>query len=203
MSSPRHRVALFCEDQGHEQVGSALIRRLAREVGAHVLVDPMCARGGRGRAIAELKTWQRALQLGKKTGVPDLLVVLIDGNCEGVNATRKQIEPMIDPSVCPVAVIGVPDPHVERWLIADPEAFTALIGAPPPADPGKCGRDIYKRIIRETVERAGMPLLSDVLELSPDLIDSMDLFRAGKTQPALGQLLDELQRALRTLAQTP
>lgn len=202
MSGPRHRVALFCEDQGHEQVGSALIRRLAREVGAHVLVDPLCARGGRGRAITELKTWQRALQLGQKTGVPDLLVVLIDGNCEGVHATRKQIEPMINPSVCPVAVIGVPDPHVERWLIADPEAFTALIGAPPPTDPGKCGRDIYKRIIRETVERAGVPLLSDVLELSPDLIDCMDLFRAGKTQPALGQLLDELQRALRTLAQT-
>ena len=197
--SRRRRVVLFCEDQGHEQVGRALIERIAREVGACINLDPRCARGGRGRAITELKVWQRALALGQMTGVPDLLVVLIDGNCEGVNATRKQIEPQLDRSVCPDIIIGVPDPHVERWLIADIAAFTALVGVPPPADPGKCGRDVYKRIIRETVERAGIPLLSDVLELAPELVDDMDLFRAGKAQPALGQLIDDLQRALRAL----
>lgn len=199
MNVTRRHVVLFCEDQGHEQLGRALIERLAREAGLSVSVDAPSARGGRGRAISELKIWQRALSLGRLAGTPDLLVVLIDGNCEGVNATRRQIEPQIDPAVCPTSVIGVPDPHVERWLMADAVAFTRLIGAPPPADPGKCGRDVYKKIIRETVERAGVPLLSDVLELAPDLVHDMDLFRAGKAQPALGQLIDDLQRALRAL----
>lgn len=199
----RRRVQLFCEDQGHEQVGTALLRRFAREAGVPLTVEAPCARGGRGRALTELKVWGRAYQRGARTGVADALVVLIDGNCEGAQSTRREIERQIEPGVWSEAVIGVPDPHVERWLIADPEAFARVVGVQPPADPGKCGRDVYKRLIRGRVEEAGVILLSNVMELAPEIVDGLDPVRVARTQPTLGSFVGELQSLFRRLADQP
>ena len=199
----RRQVRLFGEDLGHELVGTALLERLAREEGQSVHVIAESARGGRGRAMAELVAWQRAVQRGTRTGTGDALVVLIDGNCEGVASTKRQIEQKITPGVWPEVVIGVPDPHVERWLIADPGAFHAVVDAPPPQDPGKCGRDVYKRLIRERMVSAGVPPLSSVLEFAPEIMGRLDLGVASRTQPALGALIDELRRLLRRLAARP
>lgn len=197
----RPTVALYGEDRGHVQVTEALLRRLIRDLGVAVALDTRNGRGGRGRALAELQAWQRALKTSRALGIPDLLVVVIDGNCNGPNATRREIEAQLDATVFPRVVIGVPDPHIERWFLADPEAFCALVGAAPPPDPGKCGRDVYKKLLRDTLDAAGTPIVTDVLELAPDLIPTMDLFRVAKAQPALGQLVQDLRRALRALVE--
>lgn len=45
-----------------------------------------------------------------------------------------------------------------------------------------------------------MPLLTGTADLAPDLVEAMDLYRAGKNQPSLGHFVDGFNGALRRLA---
>jgi hypothetical protein len=194
------RVDLYCEDQGHEQFALAVLRRLTREL--RIRVDPkvQSGRGGHGRALSEFRAWQRAVSKGG-TGlaVPDLLILLIDGNCQGWSAARRELEEVIDGGIFARSVVGCPDPHVERWCLADPEGFLTVVGAPPPPDPGKCERFFYKNLLRRAIRDAGQPILTNEMEYAPDLVRAMDFFRAGKNQPSLRHFVDEVQTALQSL----
>ncbi len=191
-------VDLFCEDRGHEQFVRPLVTRLASKVGVNVQVRVRSARGGHGRAESELKAWQRAAtRLGD---VPDLLIVVIDGNCTGWHAARAALLEVIDTSIFPHVVIGCPDPHVERWCLADPLAFQAVVGVPPPPDPGKCERDLYKKLLRTALEQAHQPILTDVMEYAPELVERADLYTLQTAEPSLAKFVTALDAALKRLA---
>jgi hypothetical protein len=106
----------------------------------------------------------------------------------------------VDEAIFPRRAVGCPDPHVERWCFADPVAIQEVLGCPCPADPGKCERDAYKQLLRQTILSAGQPILTDEMEYAPDLVASMDLFRAGKNQPSLKHFTEEIRKALQSLA---
>lgn len=192
----RVRVDLFCEDLGHEQFCRALISRLARQEGVGLSLSVQSGRGGAGRALQELKAWQRAARKLAPEG-PDLLVVVLDANCEGWNAARNAVAKTVDASIFPRSVVGCPDPHIERWCIADPPTFRTVVGGDAPADPGKCEKNLYKRLLREAIERAGQVVLGDGMEFAPDLVEAMDLYRAARAQQSLRNFVDELTGALR------
>jgi hypothetical protein len=192
---PERRVSLFCEDRGHESVGVALIRRVAREKAVQVTVTTLSARGGKGRALSELKAWQR-LAAANRAFVPDLLVVLHDSNCTPWNAVRQQVLSVVDEAVVPAAAIGCPDPHVERWLLADPAAFGRVIGVEPAADPGKCEREAYKKIVGEALAESGEPVLVDLWDVAAEIVDEMDLHRASRRQSSLRHFLRDLRASL-------
>lgn len=196
----RPRIALFCEDRAHEQLVRALVRRLADEEGLRPTVQPVAARGGHGRALAEFKAWQSAFLREKARGLPDLLVLIIDGNCKGWNSVKSSLENAIDKRVVPRAVAGCPDPHVERWYMADPEAFERVVGVRPGPDPGKCGRLVYKRLVDEAVEQAKLPQLTGSADLAPDLVREVNLYQAGKREASLGSFVEDLRPALQQLA---
>lgn len=193
------RIDLFCEDSGHEQFTRALIIRLADEAGVRIQVRPQRTRGGHGRAISELKAWQRLFMKHRKAGLPDVLVVVIDGNCSGPIEARQAVQKAIEANVFPEVIIGCPDPHIERWFIADPSSFRQVVGGVPGSDPGKCERDIYKQLVRNSIAKAGAPLLTDIDEYATELVEVMDLYRAGKAQASLGHFVSELRRALLSL----
>lgn len=96
-------------------------------------------------------------------------------------------------------MIGCPDPHVERWYLADAVAFEQVVGAPPGPDRGKCERYAYRRMIEGTAATSGIPLLTGTADLAPDIVARMDLFRAGKSQACLGHFVSDLRAALRQL----
>jgi hypothetical protein len=195
----RPRIAVFCEDRGHELFVRSLLERLAKEGGLEVVVTAVSARGGHARALLEFRVWQGAFLRQSAQGVPNLLVLLIDSNCDPWNEARREHEAAIDEAVIPRYVVGCPDPHVERWYIADPTAFERVVGAPPGSDREKCEHHFYKRLVEDAAERAGAPLLTGPADLAPDLVESMDLYRAGKNQPSLGHFIDDLRGALRLL----
>jgi hypothetical protein len=196
------RVALFCEDRGHEQFVRAIVDRLAGEVSLKPILQAPSARGGHGRALEEFKLWQASfLKVGRRE-TPDLLVLVIDANCSGWNEARGQLEAAIDESVILHYVVGCPDPHVERWYIADPTAFESVVGAKPGRDQAKCDRHFYKRLVEKAVEAAGVPLLTGTADLAPDIVESMDFYRASKNQHSLGHFVDGLRAAFRLLAHT-
>jgi hypothetical protein len=174
-----------------------LARRAAQELRRLRLLGRR-ARGGAGRALLELKAWQSAASRLDQ-GAPDLMVIVIDANCQGWSARRTEIAAAVDRSRFPRVVVGCPEPHIERWCLADPQAFTEVVGRAPPADPGKCERDIYKELLRRAIEDAGNIILADPMDHAPELVRAMSLYRAGRTQSSFKHFVNDLTAALRGL----
>jgi hypothetical protein len=195
------RVDLYCEDSGHEQFTGALLRRVARDLGLQLDFQTRNSRGGHGRALAEFRAWQSAVAAKHGIGgvIPDLLVLIIDANCTSWSECRSELARAIDAQLFPAHAIGCPEPHVERWCFADPQAIQEVLGCPCPPDPGKRERDLYKRLLRETIRDAGQPILTGEMEYAPDLVEAMDLFRAGKNQRSLRHFVGEIRNALQSL----
>lgn len=202
MGNRQPRVDLYCEDQGHELFTRALISRLAGEEGFRVSIQTRSGRGGHGRAISEFRAWQRAASRPAAHSKPELLVLVIDGNCKDWGEAHRNLLAAVDTAVFPRQVVGCPDPHIERWCIADPLSFKQIVGASPLADPGKCDRSVYKNLLRESIAAAGQPILTDAMEFAPDLVLAMDFYRAAKNknQRSLRLFVEDLRKAIRTLA---
>jgi hypothetical protein len=193
----RLRLVLFCEDRGHEAFVGALVKRLARDLGVPApRVDPVVARGGHGKVLTELELWQKAVRAGVVPSAADGAVILIDGNGLGGPEQRRAVERVVDVSVLPAVVIGCPEPHVEAWCAADVAALQRVTGADVPPVPRKPGRGSFKRWLREALEDAGHPVLTDPMDIAADLLPQMDLFRAAKASPSLAHLIDGLRGLL-------
>lgn len=192
----RIAVDLFCEDAGHESFARALLRRLAKD---ERMPDPEIragsTRGGHGRAISQLKAWQRA-ELGPRG---DLLLVLIDANSVGWKEQRREITATIEANQWPGVVVACPDPHIEAWCGADPEALREVLGVTLPPVPAG-GKSVYKRWLRQALEDADVITLNDPMDICAELLPRVDLFRAGKNCPSLQHPLDELRAQLRQFA---
>lgn len=151
-------VDLFVEDRAHEEFLKAMLIRLAREREKPVTLRVRSARGGHGRAMEELSLYQKSVlkKLGGMT-IPDLLVVAIDANCMSFNKSRKDIEEKIDARFKDRTIVACPDPHIERWYLADPDSFMQVVGFRPKVGKRKCERDRYKAILSKAVIDGGHP----------------------------------------------
>ncbi len=187
-------VDLFAEDQAHELFAASLLRRILGGVSLPYRLSVRSAVGGHGRALTELQTYQRAV-LKQAAGLvrPDLLVVMIDANCKGMVKARNDIGQETRGDCAGDTLIACPDPHIERWLFADPECFAQVVGIDQQPGKRKCERDRYKAMLRDAVARGGhFPTLGGI-EFTQDLVQHMDLHRAGRNEPSLGVLISELQ----------
>jgi hypothetical protein len=191
-----HRVDLFCEDAAHESFARGLIRRLAVEEAVEVTTQVASARFGIPRLKRELRAYQRLME--RKGGLPDLLVVVIDGNLVGVASRRREVEEVIDVSSFPRLVVGVPDPCVERWYLADPPSFAGRFGAVEHVAPGS-GCDEWKQELEAALERAGEIVTAGGAEFAEDIVAVMDLYRAGRGERSLRSFADDLRAALKLL----
>jgi hypothetical protein len=191
-------VDLFCEDRGHELFAGALLRRIAREEKKPARLVPRSTRGGHAKATQELRAWQRALKKGIGPIQSQLLVVLIDANCAGWTAARNDVKAQIDPTLFPRVIIGCPDPHIERWCLADDKAVRSVTSLGSPSDPGKCERAAYKSILGNLLAQADLPVVTDLMEYAPDFVEAMDLYQASKNQPSLKHFIDELRAEIRS-----
>jgi hypothetical protein len=201
MSSPV-LVDVFVEDRAHEAFLVPMLRRIARE--EKVAVTPMVrsGRGGHGRAVTELKLYQNLLQKGVAgTTNPDLLIVGIDGNCSTFAKAKKAIVAATHAPSSERLVVACPDPHVERWYLADPESFKDVVGYRPTIARKKCARDFYKAALANVVRKAGHPATLGGIEFAQELVELMDLYRAGKNERSLKAFVDDLRGRLRTLRQ--
>jgi hypothetical protein len=107
-------VDLFAEDSAHDLFVSALLTRVLREAELRFQIHTRSAVGGHGRAVSELKLYQRAVAKGT-AGLksPDLLVVAIDANCKGYVDARNEIQSATDSSCAGDVIVACSDPHVE------------------------------------------------------------------------------------------
>ena len=164
-------------------------------------VKVVSSQGGHGRAITELVTWQIARSAASVPSTPDVLVVAIDTNCSRFTETRQEIEKAVRTDLLDFLSTACPEPHIERWYMADPESFRAVVGTVPVLGPEKCARERYKKILSDTIERAGYPrAFLDGTEFAREIVDGMDLYRAGKNIRSIGAFIEDLRNRLRRLA---
>lgn len=182
-------IDVFCEDSGHETFLRNLIKVLAAAAGVSTPELYLhSARGGHGRAIAALKAWQRALRTGYQLH-GDAFLVMIDANSTGWRPMLRQIQEAVDASLYSNVIIGCPDPHVEVWCTADPQAFQSLFSAPVPRPPVRSGRLVYKQWLTDALEQAGVLVLTHPMEICLDLIPEMDMARACRNDASLNHLV--------------
>lgn len=196
--SRRLVVDVFVEDHAHEVLLLAMLRRLTDSEGCQVQPRIRSARGGHGKAIDEMRRVQEILQQGM-TGekMPDLFLVGIDGNCTTSTEKRREIREQSLAQFGDLLVIACPDPHIERWFMADPDSFHTVVGVRPNVGKEKCRRDHYVQMLAAAVREAGNPATLGGIEFADELVAAMDLYRAAKNDAALGLFLDDLRAALR------
>ncbi len=191
------RVDVFVEDRAHEDFLVALVRRLARESKRQVRTVVRSSRGGQGRAIQEMVTVQHTIQHGFfGIPMPDVFVVGIDGNCKTSPVRRREIEERCLAPFKNRLVVACPDPHVERWYMADPASFLGVVGATPRVGHTKCLRDYYVDLLASTVRAGGHPPTLGGIEFAADLVDAMDLRRAERGHPDLAQFVRDFRHPL-------
>lgn len=187
------RIDLFCEDFAQETIVGSLVARMAEDLGVRVQVNISSATGGYGKVVAAFRQFAKDLQ--SSPGLPDLVVVATDTNCKGRTDRVSELT-SIGPFQFPV-VFALPEPHVERWLLLDGAAFREVVGKGCNAPDHKCERDRYKQFLHESVRQAGLEPILGGLEFAQDIVQKMDLQRAGRIDSALRLFTDELGRYLR------
>ena len=195
MSKPA-TIDLFVEDRGHELLISALARRIAREENKPVELRPRSSVGGHGRAVTEFKTHQMLVDKGALSA-PDLFIVAIDANCQSYSGKKTEIQSASLERFRGSLVLACPDPHVERWYMADAVSFHAVVGVAPRIRKRKCERDYYKRALAKAVRDGGHPPTLGGIEFALELAERMDFYAAGKADRSLGAFLNDLRAAIR------
>lgn len=185
-------VAAFGEDFAHRQVIDALIRRMAAEQGLAVRVDWRSARRGHGRVAHEVSEYLRDIR--GQGGSPDFIVIATDANCKGLAERSRQMP--VDDSPVPT-VLAIPDPHIERWLLLDGQAFKTVLGQGCQAPDQKCARDRYKQALIRAVMQAGVVPSLGGIEFAEDIVAAMDLQRVATADASLQRFLDDLRRHLK------
>ena len=192
-------IDLFVEDRAHEAFIGALVRRVVQEEEIKARVRVRSARGGHGHALYELRTYLRMVEKGVLENPPELVVAAIDGNCSTPVKKKAEIEDAAQGRVGEWLVAACPDPHIERWFLADPDSFHEIVGHRPRVGRKKCERNHYKRLLSDSIRRGGHPSTLGGIEFAVELVDGMDLFRAGKADSSLRGFVDDLRAKLRGL----
>lgn len=191
-------VDVFGEDAAHARVLEYLVGRIGDDEGIGITVRVRAAQGGQARAFRQYEAYQSALETAlSPPDAADLIVVAIDGNCTRFAEMRNRIVDKTRITLRHLLVAACPDPHVERWMMADPHAFHAVVGAEPATISSKCERGYYKKLLGDAIRAAGYPATLGGLEFLPEIVRKMDLFRAGKNDPSLKAFVGDLRRRLR------
>lgn len=184
-------IALFVEDFAHKEFLAGLLHRLSDEYNVAIRLDWRNVRRGHGAVLYELKQFLRDLQR-KRAALPDLVIVATDANCMGLSERLKQIGELTSkvktPSIC-----AIPDPHLERWLQLDSKAFKSVLGRGCSAPDHKCEKARFKKMLIDAVLSSGVTPGLGGIEFARDIVQAMDLDRAGKADASFARLLKKLR----------
>lgn len=191
------RIDIFAEDYAHEQFVRALVHRVCAKRNLSLSLKVISAKGGHPQMMNEFAAYQKAVQKGQVLlEKPDLLVVVRDSNCSPYSQVYKEIDGAIHKQVFPYYAIACPNPHVERWFMADPESFQKITGADCQMGKTKCNRELYKRKFIEEIRAGGNPILFGGAEYASDIVREMNLYRAEKNETSFHHFLENFTKSL-------
>ena len=186
------RITCFFEDFAHERFIKTIIKRTGQQAGIQAEISVRSATHG-SRVWRELEQYLRDIK-EKFEPTPDVLVVVIDGNCQKEIQVRKRIRELTSKYGFPheYVVCAIPDPHIERWYLEDQQALVRVIpNAKPQKLSYKCERDRYKRALVETIRKAGIEPLLGGAEYGDEIAQSLNPSRLDRS---FRNFWNELQR---------
>lgn len=193
-------INLFVEDEAHEVFLIALIQRLANVHNIEINSKASSVRGGHGKVLAELRQYKRDLQRNQED-LPDLIIVGTDSNCKGLSERETEIN-QVTSDLGHLVITMIPEPHIERWLLLDSEAFKVVFGKGCPSPDQKCERDRYKKMLLNAIYQATMVSPLDAIERVGELVNAMDLQRMAQNDRSIQRFFNTLQRRFRIWQQT-
>lgn len=184
-------VNLFVEDTVHEDFLGTLVQRVANAYNIEIKIKVSSVRGRHGTVITELRQYQRDLQYNTEE-LPDLIIVGTDSNGRGFLQREKEINQGTS-DLADRVIYMIPQPHIERWLLLDSEAFKKVFGKGCSVPKRKCDRDRYKRLLLQTIHDAGViPLLGGIEHIA-DLVNAMDLQHLEQSDRSFRRFFRALQ----------
>jgi hypothetical protein len=192
-------INLFVEDEAHEMFLIALIQRLANAHNIEINIKASSVRGGRGKVITELRQYKRDLQRNRED-LPDLIIVGTDSNCKGLSECETEIS-QVTSDLGDMIITMIPEPHIERWLLLDSEAFKTVFGKGCPVPDQKCERGRYKNMLLNAIYQATMVFPLDAIERVDELVNVMNLQRMAQSDRSIQRFFNPLQRRFRTWQQ--
>ena len=199
------RIGYFLEDIGQERFLTALVNRVAREMGLpfrRLRHEVRNATGGRGVVLDELRRFLRDVSHERQWPFA-LLVVAIDGDCHSYREIRDAIRTIVEQSGYPGPMIcAVPNPHIERWYLADPRGLQQVleVGSIPKVPTYKCERGRYKQALRDAIRQTGIIAPLGGLEYGADIAETLDLYAVCKADVGFKHFVDELRARLAPFA---
>ena len=193
-------ISLFVEDTAHEDFLIALVQRVANAYNIEINIKASSVRGGHEKVIAELRQYQQDLQRSDED-LPDLIIVGTDSNCKGFLQREKEINQATS-SLADRVISMIPEPHIERWLLLDSEAFTEVFGRGCTVPNRKCERDRYKRLLLQAIRDAGVNPLLGGIERTADLVNAMDLQHMEQSDRSFRRFSQALQQRFEIWQQT-
>lgn len=192
------KLGLFAEDEGHARLLNPLIGRISGEEGVDSEVVERSSAGGAAAAARNLRSYISDLSLGRVEYL-DVLVVARDGNCRGFGVRKRETEKIVQGRFAGSLVLAVPDPHIEKWYLADPRAPAKAIGESGFADvpARKCERHRYKKALSDAFEQLELTLAAGGIEYGTEIARCMDLDLASRNEPTLQRFISDLRSALR------
>jgi hypothetical protein len=192
----------FVEDAAQETFMRALVARAASQFGCDTAGWQHDVRisGGKGRTLRDMQVFLRDIVSGEVLS-PDLLVLTVDGDCEA-NATRRRVDDMVQRSGYggPV-LLAIPDPHIERWYMSDPEALRTVSGSTvqPALPPIRCRKDLFKNALRQVFVVAGINPPLGGTEYGDEIVEQIDVYRARANDGSLDRFFNDAQAVFSAL----
>jgi len=189
-------VVYFFEDLAHEQFVRALVRRVAQQKGLRLDERVRNATLG-SRVWIELKQFLRDLRREEEP-LPDVLIVVVDGNCQSAAEVRRRIASEVEQSEVsvPHLVCAVPDPHIERWYIEDQQALPQVVReAKPPKLAYKCEKDRYKAALKQAIRAAGVEPILGGAEYGEQIAEHL---QPSRLDESFQLFWEDLRKALHT-----
>lgn len=187
-------IALFCEDSFHEKFIGALLKRFEKQYGIGPDSKFLSSQGGLPRMAGEFKDFLRDLARDRQQ-LPDSVIVVVDANCEGHNGRKTVMDRSLVnyPQFQQIVSYAIPDPHIERWMLADPKAFQAVFGRGCTLPAVKCAKDEYKRLLRKEIRESGIEAPLGGEEYAEEVVMAMDLGQVETREPSFGLFLKSLK----------
>lgn len=125
--------------------------------------------------------------------LPDAIIIAADANCKGVNARKAELRTAVQrhPQFEQIACFAIPDPHIERWMLVDSDAFRSVFGRGCTLPAIKCAKNEYKTLLRQEISASGIEAPLGGQEYVDDVVSLMNL---GQTaEHSLGDFLAQLK----------
>ena len=193
-------ISIFVEDIAHEDFLTSILIRFANDHNIKININASSVRGGHGTVSTELKQFLRDLRHNRQL-MPDLVIVGTDSNCKGYLERKNEIRNVIS-NYSGIVICMIPDPHIERWLLLDSEAFKSVYGKGCQKPDKKCEKGRYKNLLLNAIFQATKISPLDGMERIDDLVEIMNFQQLEQLDDSIGKFIKSLRQRFRTWQQS-